>query len=633
MQKPYLALYRKYRPKLFSDVVGQDAITRTLRNEISDKHISHAYLFTGTRGTGKTTCAKIFAKAVNCLDPRDGEPCGECEACRAIENGSAVDVVEMDAASNNRIDDIRMLRDEVAFTPVFCKYRVYIIDEVHMLSISAFNGLLKTLEEPPEHVVFILATTDVQKLPVTILSRCQRFDFRRISPSVISARIEQVAKAEGREIDPDAAFTLAACADGAMRDALSLLDRCFVSEGRITAETAAACAGVFGRKDLFDYSEACAAGDCAGAIAIIDRLYESSGSADRLCAQLLRHFRDLLMAKSMADPSGVIVAGAADIDRLRSAANATTADFILKAINRLGETAGRIARSVNGRIEIEAATVALCLEASGAAFGGAAAPVPEPRPAARPAAPKPAAAQSAPAPKASGPIGTEAPEDLPFADDEPADMSRYAPAVPEAQQTESLPFDGDDDEPADMSKYAPSAPEAQPTESLPFDGDDDEPADMSKYAPAVSEAQATESLPFDGDDDEPADMSKYAPAAPQGPLSSDLPFGDDDDEPAEDPSVLCSDPSVGETPEEPFTQWGRVILAAAKISPPIGSLLAGSTATVRGDCITVALAVGFMLHRFSDTSNSSGYIGVLERAVTQVTGQKYRFKFTALLGG
>ena len=225
MQKPYLALYRKYRPKLFSDVVGQDAITRTLRNEISDKHISHAYLFTGTRGTGKTTCAKIFAKAVNCLDPRDGEPCGECEACRAIENGSAVDVVEMDAASNNRIDDIRMLRDEVAFTPVFCKYRVYIIDEVHMLSISAFNGLLKTLEEPPEHVVFILATTDVQKLPVTILSRCQRFDFRRISPSVISARIEQVAKAEGREIDPDAAFTLAACADGAMRDALSLLDR------------------------------------------------------------------------------------------------------------------------------------------------------------------------------------------------------------------------------------------------------------------------------------------------------------------------------------------------------------------------------------------------------------------------
>ncbi|MCR5688931.1 MAG: DNA polymerase III subunit gamma/tau, partial [Clostridiales bacterium] len=560
MQKPYLALYRKYRPKLFSDVVGQDAITRTLRNEISDKHISHAYLFTGTRGTGKTTCAKIFAKAVNCLDPRDGEPCGECEACRAIENGSAVDVVEMDAASNNRIDDIRMLRDEVAFTPVFCKYRVYIIDEVHMLSISAFNGLLKTLEEPPEHVVFILATTDVQKLPVTILSRCQRFDFRRISPSVISSRIEQVAKAEGREIDPDAAFTLAACADGAMRDALSLLDRCFVSEGRITAETAAACAGVFGRKDLFDYSEACAAGDCAGAVAVIDRLYESSGSADRLCAQLLRHFRDLLMAKSMADPSGVIVAGAADIDRLRSAANATTADFILKAINRLGETAGRIARSVNGRIEIEAATVALCLEASGV--------VPEPRPAARPAAPKPAAAQSAPAPKAPGPIGTEAPEDLPFADDdEPADMSKYAPAVPEAQATESLPFDGDDDEPADMSRYAPPAPQAPPA------GD----------------------LPFDGDDDEPADMSKYAPAAPQAPLPSDLPFGDDDDEPVDNSSVLNINSSVREAPEEPFTQWGRVILAAAKISPPIGSLLAGSTATVRGDCITVALAVGFML--------------------------------------
>jgi DNA polymerase III subunit gamma/tau len=222
----YQVLYRKYRPRVFADVYGQDHVTSTLKNEIKEGRISHAYLFTGSRGTGKTTCAKILAKAVNCPNAVDGEPCNACEICKGLDSGTIYDVVEIDAASNNGVDNIRDLREEVNYTPTRGKYRVYIIDEVHMLSTGAFNALLKTLEEPPAHVIFILATTEVHKLPATILSRCQRFDFKRIQPETMAVRLQQVAGLEGMELAPDAATLIARIADGALRDGLSILDQC-----------------------------------------------------------------------------------------------------------------------------------------------------------------------------------------------------------------------------------------------------------------------------------------------------------------------------------------------------------------------------------------------------------------------
>ena len=229
----YQALYRKYRPRSFSEVVGQDHITDTLQNELKSGRISHAYLFTGSRGTGKTTCAKILAKAVNCLSLQEGDPCNTCENCTGIDDGSVLDILEIDAASNNGVENIRELRENAVFTPAKGKYRVYIIDEVHMLSTGAFNALLKTLEEPPSHVVFILATTEVHKLPATILSRCQRFDFKRIEPEVIAGRLAFVAKEEGLDLTGDAALLIASMADGGMRDALSILDLCAGQEGTI----------------------------------------------------------------------------------------------------------------------------------------------------------------------------------------------------------------------------------------------------------------------------------------------------------------------------------------------------------------------------------------------------------------
>ena len=232
----YQALYRKWRPKSFADVIGQEHITATLQKQVADGRLSHAYLFTGTRGTGKTTCAKILAKAVNCENPENGNPCNKCPSCLGIDSGAFLDVTELDAASNNGVDHVRALRDEAIYSPAQVKRRVYIIDEVHMLSISAFNALLKILEEPPEHLMFILATTELHKVPATILSRCQRFSFRRILPRDIAARMEYVAAEEGIDLRRDGAELLSRLADGALRDALSLLDQCAVGGGTVDSE-------------------------------------------------------------------------------------------------------------------------------------------------------------------------------------------------------------------------------------------------------------------------------------------------------------------------------------------------------------------------------------------------------------
>ena len=303
----YQVLYRKWRPKVFGDVVGQPHITRTLLSEVRENRLAHAYLFTGSRGTGKTTCAKILSKAINCLHPQNGNPCNECEICRGADNGTLLDIVEIDAASNRGIDDIRLLRDESNFTPAQAAYRVYIIDEVHMLTIEAFNALLKTLEEPPEHVKFILATTEVHKLPSTILSRCQRFDFRRIEPKVIAERLMYVAQQENAVLHEDAAMLIARIADGGMRDALSLLDSAISVSAEVTAAVVSDCAGLMGRDAIYELVRAIAAADTAACLSVLDRLHNASCDTERLVTELTTQFRNFLICKTVEHPENLIV--------------------------------------------------------------------------------------------------------------------------------------------------------------------------------------------------------------------------------------------------------------------------------------------------------------------------------------
>ena len=293
----YQALYRKYRPQTFDDVVGQDAVTQTLRTQLKTGRISHAYLFTGTRGTGKTSCAKILAKALNCTDLQDGSPCGRCAACRAIDSGSCMDVLEIDAASNNGVDQVRALRDDAVYTPSEVSRRVYIIDEVHMLSMAAFNALLKIIEEPPEHLVFILATTELQKVPATILSRCQRYAFRRLLPEDISKRLNYIAYQEGIDLEPDACRLLSRLADGALRDGVSLLDQCAsAAEGAVTADLVCNALGLAGERRTVELMTAVAIRiSIAGALLRPLRRREGPG---RHAGRALVPERDLLILQA-----------------------------------------------------------------------------------------------------------------------------------------------------------------------------------------------------------------------------------------------------------------------------------------------------------------------------------------------
>lgn len=299
----HLALYRKWRPRTFDEVCGQEHITNVLKYETAQSKLCHAYLFCGSRGTGKTSCAKILAKAVNCLSPKNGNPCGECAACRAIDSGVTTDVLEMDAASNNGVENIRDIRDEVNFAPSDLKYRVYIIDEVHMLSASAFNALLKTLEEPPAHVIFILATTELQKLPSTIISRCQRFDFRRISMDALISRLEHVAREEGIRLDPEAAHLLARLAQGGMRDAISLLELCSGGGAEVTPERVNEAVGSVGREDVIAAVSAVARQDYDGIFAIIAEAVASSKDLVVFWNELMSLYRDMLVVKTTPDSS------------------------------------------------------------------------------------------------------------------------------------------------------------------------------------------------------------------------------------------------------------------------------------------------------------------------------------------
>ena len=358
----YQALYRKYRPKTFSDVVGQLHVTETLKNEVKLGRIGHAYLFIGSRGTGKTTCAKIFSRAVNCSNNTvTGDPCGECEMCHSIEDTEVMDIVELDAASNNGVNDIREICESAAFMPAKAKYRVYIIDEVHMLSIGAFNALLKTLEEPPAHVVFILATTEVHKVPATILSRCQRFEFHRISPQDIADRLLYVAKCEGIILEKEAAFLIARISDGAMRDALSILDKCINDGDAVTFDVVTKTVGVATKENIYNLSKAIVEKSSEDALKIIGKLSDESKDMARLCDELIGYFRDLMLVKVTSSDHGLISVSKEEYSAINEVSDKIEICEIINILDTLETAAERISKGCNSRIELELAIVKLCV--------------------------------------------------------------------------------------------------------------------------------------------------------------------------------------------------------------------------------------------------------------------------------
>ena len=357
----YQALYRKYRPQTFDDVVGQMAVTQTIKTQLVKDQLSHAYLFTGSRGTGKTSCAKILAKAVNCLDPQDGNPCNRCEACRAIDSGSCMDVLEIDAASNNGVDNVRDLRDDAVYSPSQVKKRVYSIDEVHMLSISAFNALLKIIEEPPEHLLFILATTELHKVPATILSRCQRFSFRRISQEDIAARLQYVAYQENIDLDDSASRVLARMADGGMRDAMSLLDQCAsATTGELTAEKVYACLGIAGQQKASEMMTFIAQHDTKSALALFNRLYAEGKDLSALLDELACLARDLLVLKTAPEAGLTMLSGVADDREAIALAKVISDGELVRMMNLLQQTMAGFTRSASRRMDAELCLLNLC---------------------------------------------------------------------------------------------------------------------------------------------------------------------------------------------------------------------------------------------------------------------------------
>ena len=337
----YLALYRKYRPSTFDDVISQEHTTTTLKNQIATGQIAHAYLFTGTRGTGKTSCAKIMAKAVNCLSPENGNPCGKCAVCKAIEEGST-DIIEIDAASNNGVDNIRQIRDEIIYTPIDCKYKVYIIDEVHMLSPGAFNALLKTLEEPPPHVIFILATTEYYKIPATILSRCQQFLFSKIDAGQSAKRLLEIAEKENISLDPAAAHFIARLADGAMRDALSLLDQCISISDKIDEELVRQCSGAADSEYLFAVSQAAIDRSPADALAVLDKLIFQGKDISRFIEELTAHYRNLMLEKTAVEE--LVKASGSELEQYRRQSKVYSLDEIMRHIDLISDSLDNINR-------------------------------------------------------------------------------------------------------------------------------------------------------------------------------------------------------------------------------------------------------------------------------------------------
>ncbi len=552
----YRALYRKWRPQRFEDVVGQRGIVTALRNQIATGRVGHAYLFTGVRGTGKTTCAKIFAKAVNCLHPQNGDPCGECEICKGIDNGSILDVVEMDAASNNGVDDIRDLRDETAYTPSACQYKVYIIDEVHMLSTAAFNALLKTLEEPPAHVIFILATTEIQKVPATILSRCQRYDFTRIGPEDIAQRVEYIAGEEHLELTSDGAELIARLADGALRDALSILDTCAGVTAKIDADVVRRMAGVTDRSYLFRISDALEAQDGAAALAQLAQLRQQSVDVKRLTEELIAHYRALMLA---ALPGGqALLSGVSPEEEalyLQKGPEMGQREAI-RAIRTLGTALEHMTRGSDQRIELELALFSLSeppqqmqavtVQAAPARTAQSEAP----RPFAAAVQPF-ASAPVQPAPAAAAP-------QTPAAGAEPAPAVQQTP--PQLAAPEATPA------PADELPPMPEEPPVQQSDAaLPWD----EPAPQ---APPPEEPVSQPEQPAPAEPAQPVSAAEEQPAPVQ-------------EHPA-DP-VLTKPRSVAQQGTNPFPYWGQIVQKLEGIDPMLYMYLRKSKAYFDGTRVLI----------------------------------------------
>lgn len=596
----YRVLYRKWRPKVFADVIGQPQVTKTLSSQIREDRLAHAYLFTGSRGTGKTTCAKIFSKAVNCLHPVNGDPCNECEICRGIDNGSVLDIVEIDAASNRGIDDIRALRDEVNFTPSQAKYRVYIIDEVHMLTIEAFNALLKTLEEPPEHVKFILATTEVHKLPSTILSRCQRFDFRRIEPSAIAERLIEIAHAENAELELDAAMLIARIADGGMRDALSLLDRALSVSLNVTTDVISASAGLMNREYIFTLMDAIADRDTAKCLSVLDELHKASCDTERLCTELLDRFRSFLIIKTVERPGDLLVCTDEELDRIRRSSDRFTEEEVLYALRVLTAASEAIRKTQNRRIEAEMAMIRLCrpdtdngteaLAARIAALEKEIAQLKKNGVAAAGVSARPAVTSPAP------------PPDIPAAPDVPkkefAGFAAEKKTTGFAEQFAQMAEEETDDEPFDFDAFMQEHSNGKPQtatngNTAPSENDGD------------TDPEEDDVFPF-GDDDAP----------PEEGEGMSLPF----DAPEPKPKTAVYEPSEG-TPIDAGT-WTKIILTTERAFPPLIGALTNSAARIAGKTIFIRFGEK-NLSVFVNESILSQYV---RKAAAQVLNEEYNIK-------
>ena len=455
----YQALYRKWRPKVFSEVVGQEHITDTLRRQVAEGHTAHAYLFTGTRGTGKTTCARILAKAVNCLSPVDGEPCGRCEACRAVDAGTTLDITELDAASNNGVDQVRALREEAVYTPAVLKKRVYIIDEVHMLSTPAFNALLKILEEPPEHLMFILATTELHKVPATILSRCQRFSFKRILPRDMERQLLHIAQAEKIDLTADGAEILSRMAGGALRDALSLLDQCRVAEGQLTSRAVLDVLGLAGSVQTQQMMRCILDRRTPDALLLLDQLYRSGKDVSALLGELSDLAREMTILKAAPEGGSALLSGLYDTKTLTGLSGNVSMQRLLYLTETLQGARAALPDSFQPRTDVELCLLRLCDESLCGDLTALSArldrveellkkgvPTRRERPAAQPAAERPAApesrtsadSESRPAAAKRPPAPEEVPWEEPPLPDEPAGRERIFD-IPEEPQRSSAP--------------------------------------------------------------------------------------------------------------------------------------------------------------------------------------------------
>ncbi len=558
----YLALYRKYRPARFADVAGQQAITETLRHQVAEGKTAHSYLFTGSRGTGKTTCAKILAKAVNCPNAKDGEPCLECDICKGIDNGSLLDVVEMDAASNNGVDQVRLLKEEAVYTPAQSRYRVYIIDEVHMMSVAAFNALLKIMEEPPAHVKFILATTEVHKVPATILSRCQRFDFKRIKPEDIAGRLDYIAGQEQAVLEPDAALLLAKLADGGMRDAVSMLDQCLTVDSHVSTKLVTEITGITGSDYLFSITGQILAGDKGGLLKQVDVLYRSSKDLTRFLMELVQHLRSLMLLKADPGCDSLLVCSAQELEQYRDQAAQTSLPFLLRGITVLQQALDSMAASPDKKLWVEMALLKLSdakLEDSSQALL----------------------------------------QRLDALEQQVTQLARTGIRVTAAPDTGAVP-----------AETAPSpAPEIHTEPEQPA-----EPKPESVSSPpaekAVQSQPPAEPLP----EEPPAPPIAPPEFVPPPEPGGEIPPPSSGEETLKPEAAAKAQPKLLES-------WGQVLEEISKINPPLFGVLSGSIAHDAGGG---RLVVDSPYEMFSTMIKKDNYLSSLQKALLEVTGCKYR---------